>query len=43
VVTRHHPEQDIQKALGAEIAMTVGIDAALRCLESRGLLKGFVQ
>jgi hypothetical protein len=47
-----HPEQDIQKALaaqdemraaGADIAVAVGIDAALRCLEFWGLLKGSVQ
>jgi hypothetical protein len=42
-MTRHHPEQDIQKALGAEIAMTVGIDAALGQLETWGLLLGQVQ
>jgi hypothetical protein len=43
------PEQEIQKALadqdemraaGAEIAVAVGIDAALAQLESLGLLRG---
>jgi hypothetical protein len=51
-MTRRRPEQDIQKALaahdemraaGAEVTVTVGIDAALAQLESWGLLRGSVQ
>jgi hypothetical protein len=35
--------RDEMRAAGAEIAMAVGIDAALRCLESWGLPQGQTQ
>ena len=48
---RHHPEQEIQRALaahgemraaGAEIAVTVVVDAAIAQFETGGLLRGRV-
>jgi hypothetical protein len=52
LMPRRHPKQDIQQALayhdemraaGAEIAVAVGVDAALAQLERWGVLRGQVQ